>query len=118
MSTTIHSLVAKLQEETQSRHVRYAELAKQAEEIDYPQVAKLFRAMIAAERARLMLYCRSLSSLETHRDEGYDFYVCPQCGYASGGDVPEKCPVCGSSGSQFEKISQAVPALDNLLTSK
>ena len=105
MSASIHTLIAALQDDTQERHAYYKELANQAEEIEYSQAAKLFRAMIAAEKARLKLYARSLASLETHRDEHYDYHICPQCGYAVGDEVPVKCPICDTQGSQFERIS-------------
>ena len=105
MSTSIHGLVAALEDATQAHHTRCAEFAKQAEEIEYPQAAKLFRAMIAAEKARLKLYCRSLTAMESHQEDGYDYYICPQCGYASGDDVPDKCPVCEAGGYEFEMIN-------------
>lgn len=105
MSKSIDNLIAALQDATHVHHARYAEFAKQAEEIKYPQAAKMFRAMIVAEKARLNLYCRSLAAMESHREDGYDYYICPQCGYASGEDIPDKCPVCESVGALFEKIS-------------
>ena len=103
MSTFIDQLVTALAEEAQVHHSRYLDLAKYAEAEAQPQIAKFFRAIVAAETARVNLYRASLMSnclMET-----YDYYVCPKCGVALGGEPPEKCPLCETPGSQFERIS-------------
>ncbi len=70
----------------------------------YPQAAKLFRAIVAAETARVGLYRNSLAHLES-AVETEDYYVCPKCGVAFGGAPREQCPLCGTPGSRFELIN-------------
>ena len=101
MSTTIDVLVTALEEEAQAHHGRYLELAKRAEEMAFPQAAKLLRAIVAAETARVRLYRESLAGCQT---ETHDYYICPECGVAVGEEVPEKCPLCDTQGTQFDRI--------------
>ena len=103
MSTFIEELVMALDEEAQTHHDHYLEFAKRAEEGAYPQIAKFFRAMVVAETARVNLYRECLTSSKSV--ETYDYYICPKCGVALAGDVLDKCPLCETPGSQFERIS-------------
>ena len=102
MSTFIDDLVTALGEEAQAHHARYIDLARRAEEMKYPQVAKFFRAIVAAETARVGLYRECLAGCQT---ETYDYYICPKCGVAVTEAAPEKCPLCDTPGTQFERIS-------------
>ena len=36
------------------------------------------------------------------KDEPY--FVCPVCGNTVVGEAPEKCPICGTSGSKFKRV--------------
>jgi rubrerythrin len=103
MSISIAYLLKALEEEPQARHNRYMEFAGQAEEGGLLQAAKLFRAIVFAEKARVNLYCKSLSSMGS-RDDLYDYYICPNCGYASGREAPDACPVCETASESFEKV--------------
>jgi rubrerythrin len=102
MSISIDDLVSALGEEAQAHHSRYLELAERAEEMEYSQAAKLLRAIVAAETARVGLYCKSLIGCQA---EICDYYICPKCGVAVAGNAPEKCPLCDTQGTQFERIS-------------
>jgi rubrerythrin len=50
------------------------------------------------------LYKEALESLGKPGEE-FDYYVCPICGYVHAKGAPERCPVCNTPGSKFEKIS-------------
>ena len=102
MSTSVDDLVKALDEEAQTRRNRYLELSEQAEHSDLAQPAKFFRAVVAIETARVRLYRRSLASM-AEQTKTYEYYICPECGYAYGA-APEKCPVCGTAGAEFERI--------------
>jgi rubrerythrin len=56
------------------------------------------------EKEHEALYRQALECL-SETPETYDFYVCPICGHTHPRNAPEKCPVCGTPGSKFEKIS-------------
>ncbi len=104
MSTGTDEFVKVVREQVHLHHDRYTEFAHRAEEKGYAQVAKLFRAIIAAEKARLELYCKSLADPRIQFDT-YDYYVCPKCGVALTLSAPNECPLCHTPGTQFERIS-------------
>ena len=39
------------------------------------------------------------------KDTGKDYYVCPVCGHTHARSAPDRCPVCGTAGTRFEKIN-------------
>jgi rubrerythrin len=104
MSTAIDDLAKALADEAQAHHSRYAELSRIAQEVGYPQAAKFLRAIVAAETARARLYLKCFASPGC-QTETFDYYICPQCGFAMAGGTPEKCPVCDTLGTLFERIS-------------
>jgi len=104
MSTAIDDLAKALADEAQAHHSRYIELSKIAQEAGYPQAAKFLRAIVEAETARARLYLKCFASLG-RQSEPLDYYICPQCGFAMAGGTPEKCPVCDTVGTLFERIS-------------
>lgn len=59
------------------------------------------------EKIHEELYRGLLAQLEQGKaeEEAYDYYVCPVCGHTHPRNAPEKCPICGVSGSRFERIS-------------
>lgn len=165
MSKAYDNLMAAFAGESQANR-KYLAYAKKAEDEDYPQVARLFRAVAhaetihahnhfrragevrtteenikaaiagehyentemypsfmkdaeaegetlalksfhwanEAEKVHEVLYKEALESLGKPGEE-YDYYICPVCGYTHKRTAPEKCPVCNTPGSRFEKIS-------------
>lgn len=57
-----------------------------------------------AEKVHEVLYRDMLANLGNEGEE-YDYYICPVCGYTEKRTAPEKCPVCNTPGSRFERIS-------------
>jgi rubrerythrin len=55
------------------------------------------------EKIHAQLYQKLLDNLGTAK-ETYAYYVCPVCGYTSGKEPPDSCPVCGTKGKMFKKI--------------
>jgi rubrerythrin len=104
MSTSLDDLAKALADEAQAHHSRYAELSRIAQEAGYSQAAKFLRAIVAAETARARLYLKCFASPGC-QTETFDYYICPQCGFAMDGGAPEKCPVCDTLGTLFERIS-------------
>ena len=77
---------------------RFVPYVQQAEEAGYPQLAKLFRAIVASETAREPLMKHGLIN---HATGGDDYFVCPQCGLIFHAGRPEKCPVDETEGEKF-----------------
>jgi len=165
--STVENLKAAFAGESQANR-RYLAYAKKADEDGYPQIAKLFRAVAAAETAHAHNHLRILGEIKGTAEnleaakggENYeiqsmypefmqeaeaagekralnsfkwawevekehevyyqeaidglksgktisdeDYYVCPVCGHTHRGTPPEKCPVCGTPGKRFERVS-------------
>lgn len=102
MATTIDDLLSAFFDELQQTSCRYSPFIKRAEEEGHPQLAKLFRAVVASETARGKLFRTGIAS---HARETHDYYVCPHCGLVFIPDAPDKCPVDDTLGTQFERIS-------------
>ena len=63
-----------------------------------------FKDAWEVEKVHEELYRKALEALGK-TEEAYDYYVCPICGYTHAKNAPDKCPVCGTLGSKFQKIS-------------
>ncbi len=97
----IDDLMAAFESEAEAHHRRYTEFAQKADEIGYAQVARHFRALVAVETARVRLYRRCLVECQTHT---FEIYICPECGLALTEAAPDKCLLCGTPGTRFERI--------------
>ncbi|MEL9914420.1 MAG: rubrerythrin family protein [Thermoplasmatales archaeon] len=63
------------------------------------------RYALEAEKIHETLYKEALESVKKNSDiPPKDIYICPVCGYTVVGKAPEKCPVCGTSGTKFKKF--------------
>ncbi len=64
-----------------------------------------FNAALTAEKVHHNLYEEALKAVESGKDRAAkDIYVCSVCGMTFGGDVPDKCPVCGAPKKKINKI--------------
>ena len=54
------------------------------------------------EKVHGALYQKAAEALDSMTDAPY--YVCQRCGYTVESSAPDKCPVCGASSDQFDKI--------------
>jgi rubrerythrin len=63
-----------------------------------------FHWALEVEKVHEQLYTQALEALTEPAGDD-DYYVCPVCGYTHRGSAPDKCPVCGTVGSRFERIS-------------
>ncbi len=64
-----------------------------------------FNDALAVEKVHEALYTKALETLSQPQGEAFDYYVCPVCGYTHERNAPDRCPVCGTAGSRFERIS-------------
>jgi rubrerythrin len=102
MSASVDTLLSAFIDEMGQTNDRYTPFIQKAEKGGYPFLAKLFRAVIASEVARINLFRNTMAN---HAGEAHDYYVCPHCGLVFVPDAPEKCPVDETPGTQFEIIS-------------
>lgn len=78
----------------------YKMIEEYAKEHQSPLAAQAYAGAAAAEKEHASLL-KKAADLE-HFDEGV-IYVCPICGHVMSGEaVPDRCPVCGGPGRQFE----------------
>lgn len=82
----------------------YPSFMKDAEAEGETLALKSFHWANEAEKVHEVLYKEALETLGKPGEE-YDYYICPVCGYTHKRTAPEKCPVCNTPGSRFEKIS-------------
>jgi rubrerythrin len=82
----------------------YPGFVRDAEEEGEKKALRSFQWALEVEKVHEGLYRKALQTLGSDTAEG-DYYVCPICGYTHYGAAPEKCPVCGTPGSKFERIS-------------
>ena len=74
---------------------------QKAEEAGYPQLAKMFRAVVTSETVREGLLREGMVH---HADMTGDYFVCPLCGLIFHLELPEQCPVDETPGMAFITI--------------
>ncbi len=63
------------------------------------------RYALEAEKIHESLYKEALESVKKDKDiPSREIYICPVCGYTVIGKPPDKCPVCGTSGTKFKQF--------------
>ena len=102
--TTEENLKAAIGGENYENTVMYPGFIKDAEAEGDAKALRSFKWANEAEKIHEMLYKEALASLGKPGEE-FDYYICPVCGYTHKRTAPEKCPVCDTLGSKFEKIS-------------
>lgn len=84
----------------------YPEFIRDAENENEKRALRGFNYAWEVEKGHEALYREALALLDAgEKEEEYDYYVCPVCGYTHKRSAPDKCPVCGTPGSRFEKVS-------------
>lgn len=97
MSISIEKLVSDCFDELNLSQ-RFIPYIQKAAEAGYPNLAKLFRALVASETAREKQMRRGVVN---HADDAYNFYVCPSCGLIYNAELPKKCLVDKTPGKEF-----------------
>ena len=100
MSTTIEELVSACFDELDLSQ-RFVPYIHRAEEAGYPQLAKMFRALVVSETAREAIIRKGVVSHAFLTD---DYFVCPHCGLVFHFDHPDQCPVDQTPGAAFVVI--------------
>jgi rubrerythrin len=82
----------------------YPDFIKDAESEGSKPALRSFKWAWEVEKIHEQLYREALATLG-QTTEVYDYYICPVCGYTIAKGAPANCPVCGTLGSKFERIS-------------
>ncbi len=83
----------------------YPDFIEQAKAENNKRVETGFTWANKVEKVHHNLYQKALQALEAGqqlKDEPY--FVCPVCGFTVAGEVPEKCPICGTPRSRFKRV--------------
>jgi rubrerythrin len=83
----------------------YPPFIQAAAEEDAKRAHTSFEWAWKVEQTHEALYRGAAETLNDKSDESFDYYVCPVCGHTHPRNAPDRCPVCGTAGSKFEKIS-------------
>ncbi len=107
VSSTLDNLKAAISGENYEVVDMYPEFIKDAETEGEKRALRSFTYAWEVEKVHEELYREALELHESGEkaDEEYAYTVCPVCGYTHKRSAPEKCPVCGTPGSRFEKIA-------------
>jgi rubrerythrin len=81
----------------------YPQFLKDAEAEQEKKASSSFRWAWEVEKVHEALYRDALANLGKE-SASEDYYVCPVCGYTHLGLFNDKCPVCGTPGTRFDKV--------------
>ena len=104
IKSTKDNIQAAIQGENYEIVTMYPGFIKDAESENDKKALASFRWAWEVEKVHEALYTRALETLGAD-GKSFDYYVCPNCGYTHEGSAPDKCPVCGTMGQKFERIS-------------
>ena len=100
VKTTEENLKAAIAGENYEVVTMYPDFLAEAESAGDKPAIKTFRFGLEVEKVHEKLYRQALENLAKKQDE-FDYYICPICGYTHERGAPESCPVCGAAGSKF-----------------
>jgi len=89
--------------ETHEFKTMYPKMLESAKVEGNKEAERSFYLANEVEKIHAQLYQKLLDNLSAAK-ETYAYYVCPVCGYTSGKEPPDSCPVCGTKGKMFKKI--------------
>ncbi len=104
VKTTAENLQNSIAGENYEWTTMYPEFIKDAQAEDNDAALMWFERPKAVEELHEKLYREALENLANQPTELYDIFVCPVCGNTVARSVPERCPICGTPGTRFERI--------------
>ena len=104
VKSTAENLQAAIAGEHYEVNEMYPTFLATAQAEEEKKAANSFHLALEVEKEHEVLYQKALECLEAPQ-ESFDYYVCPVCGSTHEGRPPERCPVCGTPGERFERIS-------------
>lgn len=104
IKSTAENLQAAINGENYEVVSMYPPFIAEAEEAGQKRAKTSFAYAWEVEKCHEELYRQALAALQ-EKEESYEYYVCPVCGFTHARNAPDKCPVCGTPAARFEKIS-------------
>jgi rubrerythrin len=104
IKSTTENIKAAIAGENYEVVTMYPDFLKDAEAAGDKKAQTTFRWAWEVEKVHEALYRKALEDLGKEA-EVFDYYICPVCGFTHERNAPDKCPVCGTPGSRFERIS-------------
>lgn len=100
IKSTVENLNDAVAGENHEYQSMYPEFLKVAQEEGNQAAVRTFTFALKAEEVHAKLYKEALDNLD--QEEEVFYYLCPICGNIEK-VVPEKCFICGTSGTKFVK---------------
>ncbi len=104
VKTTAENLQNSIDGEKYEWTTMYPEFIQDAQAEDNDAALLWFERPKAVEEIHEKLYRDALANIASKPTEVFDYFVCPVCGNTVR-EVPERCPICGTPGTRFERIS-------------
>ena len=106
VGSTADNLKAAIEGENYEWVTMYPDFIQDAEAESNKRALNSFKNAWEVEKVHEALYRKALTALETQQPlPEVDYYVCPVCGNTHEGPLEGKCPVCGTPGSRYERMS-------------
>ena len=84
----------------------YPGLIDQAQADRNDKAAISFNRALKAEQGHNPIFEKALEAIKSKKEiAGGDYFVCHTCGNLVLGNVPAKCPGCGSSSAEYKMVS-------------
>ncbi|MFA6292813.1 MAG: rubrerythrin family protein [Victivallales bacterium] len=105
VQTTTENLKAAIEGEGYEFQKMYPDFLRAAVSEGDKAAEVSFKNANAVEEIHYELYSKALSAVNSEKDlPAAKIHVCPVCGNTVADGVPDKCHVCGASGSKFIEI--------------
>jgi rubrerythrin len=106
VKSTTENLQEAINGENYEVKTMYPDFLKDAQDESVKRAENSFRWAWEVEKVHEALYRKTLAAMEAQQPlVNVDYYVCPVCGNTHEGPLEGKCPVCGTPGSRYERIS-------------
>lgn len=102
VKTTAENLKEAISGETHEFKTMYPAMIEDAKQEGQKAAERSFIYANEVEKEHAALYEQALNGPD--KLEAVDYFVCSVCGYVSGKEPPEKCPICGSKSTVFFKV--------------
>jgi rubrerythrin len=103
VGSTMDNLKEAMGGETYEYESMYPPMVKNAEVDDNKKALRSFKFAMEVEKVHAEMYKEAIEKINT-KEEVYDYFVCPVCGFTAPKYAPDKCPICGAAGTKFIKV--------------